>query len=300
MELWLPGVTDPGVGKYSNAGPQSACRLPLPEGYGFANYDQVFTKIPHGEIHATQQVKPTMQEYLSKSDELVAMMDSCSVSRGVLATVPNEAIIAIAKRHPERILGFVSFSPYDGMRAVKKFEEAVRQDHAAGLHIFALFDELPASDRRYYPFYAKCVELDVPVRIYTSMTLATDRAYDLGHPKNLDQVAVDFPELRIVAGLGGWPWVMETIALVRRHANLYLDTGSHRPRYFAAQGSGWEPLMRYGNSVLQDKVMVGLTWSSFGTSMQKVIDEYCELPLKDAVLQKWLYDNAARFFRLNA
>ena len=66
---------------------------------------------------------------------------------------------------------------------------------------------VPASDRRYYPLYAKCVELDIPVRIYTAMTYASDRPYDLGHPRHLDQVAMDFPELTIIAGLAGWPWV---------------------------------------------------------------------------------------------
>ena len=48
-------------------------------------------------------------------------------------------------------------------------------------------------------------ELDIPVRIYTNMNYATDRPYDLGHPHHLDQIAMDFPELRIVAGLSGWP-----------------------------------------------------------------------------------------------
>ncbi|MGO7457740.1 amidohydrolase family protein, partial [Rhizobium ruizarguesonis] len=80
--------------------------------------------------------------------------------------------------------------------------------------------DLVVSDRRYYPLYAKCVELDVPVRIYNSMNYANDRPYDLGHPRHLDDVAVDFPELRIVAGLAGWQWVNEMVALLRRHPSL--------------------------------------------------------------------------------
>ena len=157
---------------------------------------------------------------------------------------------------------------------------------------------VPASDRRYYPLYAKCVELDIPVRIYTNMNYATDRPYDLGHPRHLDQIAMDFPELRIVAGLSGWPWVNEMVALLRRHPNLYCDTASHRPRYFGVAGSGWEQFLQFGNTLLQDKIMVGLSWEAFGLPMEALIEEYAALPLKDRVIEKWLYGNAQRFFRL--
>lgn len=88
------------------------------------------------------------------------------------------------------------------------------------MRVGALYNGLAASDRRYYPLYAKCVELDIPVRIYTSMNYANDRPYDIGHPRHLDQVGIDFPELRIIAGLGGWPWINDMVGLLRRHPNL--------------------------------------------------------------------------------
>jgi predicted TIM-barrel fold metal-dependent hydrolase len=299
VDLYLPGVSEPGVGRLDLAGPRSINRLAPLEGYGMANYGTVFTKIKTDPDPAKALEPWPLEEYLAASDAMVAMMDAASVVQGVLGTVPNFAIGAIAKRHPGRVLGFPSMSPWDGMRGVKVLEEMVQDGQAHGLRVSSLYDQLPASDRRYYPLYAKCAELDLPVRIYAAMTYANDRPFDLGHPQHIDQVAMDFPELRIIAGLGGWPWVMETVALVRRHPKLYVDTGAHRPKYLAAPGSGWEPLMRYGNTVLQDKVMVGLSWIAFGTSMQEVIDEYRELPLKDAVKEKWMYGNAARFFGLN-
>jgi predicted TIM-barrel fold metal-dependent hydrolase len=166
-------------------------------------------------------------------------------------------------------------------------------DHGfRALRISALYNMIPASDRRYYPLYAKCVELDIPVRIYCNMNYATDRPYDLGHPRHLDQVAMDFPELRIVAGLSGWPWVTDMVALLRRHPNLYCDTASHRPRYFGVPGSGWELFLQFGNTLLQDKIMVGLSWEAFGLPMETLVEEYAALPLKDSVIDKWLYKNA--------
>ena len=161
----------------------------------------------------------------------------------------------------------------------------------------ALYNNLPASDRRYYPLYAKCVELDVPVRIYSTMNYANDRPYDLGHPRHLDQIAMDFPELRIDAALSGWPWVNDLVGLMRRHPNLYCDTSAHHPHYFGVPGSGWEMFMQFGNTLLQDKIMVGFSKDSFGLTIPQSVAIYEKLPLKDKVIEKWLYGNAKEFLR---
>jgi len=107
------------------------------------------------------------------------------------------------------------------------------------------------------------------VRIYSSMNYATDRPYDLGHPRHLDQVAIDFPELTIIGGLGGWPWVNEMVALVRRHPKLHLDTSAHRAKvpWPARLGVG-DADDAVGNTLIQDKVLVGLSaaWSGSRTT----------------------------------
>jgi predicted TIM-barrel fold metal-dependent hydrolase len=111
-------------------------------------------------------------------------------------------------------------------------------------------------------------------------------------------VAMDFPELRIVAGLSGWPWIADMVGLLRRHPNLHCDTAAHHPRYFAVKGSGWEQFLQFGNTLLQDKVMVGLSLGTLGIPYKEAIAEYEALPLKERVIEKWLYGNARRFFRL--
>jgi uncharacterized protein len=88
------------------------------------------------------------------------------------------------------------------------------------------------------------------------------------------------------------------VGLLRRHGNLFCDTAAHRPRHFATPGSGWEMFLQFGNTLLQDKVMVGLSWTLLGMSMEEVIQEYLDLPLKDSVKEKWLYGNAARIMRV--
>jgi uncharacterized protein len=274
-------------------GPVTANRTaPLP-GYGLANYGTIFaSRRPAGE--SEQPDRPTVAE-------LVDRLTAAGVEKAVLADprTPNSDIAEMVRSYPQQFIGLAYLSPYDGMRAVRELERLVREEGLSGLMVSALTEALPASDRRYYPLYAKCVELGVPVRIYASMNYANDRPYDLGHPRNLDLVAVDFPELTIIAGLSGWPWVNETVGLVRRHPRLFCDTAAHRPKYFGVPGSGWEQFLQFGNTLLQDKVMVGLSWGLMGDTFDNLISEYLALPLKDRVKEKWLYENAARAFGID-
>ena len=264
-------------------------RLPPLPGHGFDNYKSIFTKrAPPGSEEA--------KHGLSIAD-FVASLDKAGIEIGVIRG-PNEMLAGIIAEFPERFIALANLSPHDGMRGVRELERLVKDHGLGGLRVSSLYNMIPASDRRYYPLYAKCVELDLPVRIYTAMNYANDRPYDLGHPRHLDQIAMDFPELRIVAGLSGWPWANETVALLRRHPNLYADTGSHRPRHFATPGSGWDMFLQYGNTLLQDKIMTGLSQEAFGVPFETLIAEFEALPLKPAVIEKWLYGNAARFFRL--
>jgi len=263
--------------------------LPRPAGYGFENYERVFRS-------SDRTAKPDEDD--GGLERLIADMDRANIVVGYLVGARNADLGSIKRQHPDRFICFATLNPMDGMRAVRELERLVKEDGVDGLRVNALYNCVPADDRRYYPLYAKCAELDVPVRIYTSMNYANDRPYDIGHPKHIDNVAVDFPELRIIAGLGGWPWVNDMVGLLRRHPNLYCDTAAHRPRYLAQKGSGWEQFLQFGNTLLQDKIMTGLSRYLFATSFEELIAEYRSLPLKDTVAEKWLYGNAARFFRL--
>jgi uncharacterized protein len=259
-------------------------------GYGMANYARIFRSRREGADHRPEM---DLGAYVDKLARL-------GVVRSVPYGVSNEEMAALLRRFPDRFLGLarISMNAFPGMSGVRELERLVRDEGFHALGVSALVDSIPASDRRYYPLYTKAAELGIPVRIYSSMNYANDRPYDLGHPRHLDQVAMDFPELRIIGGLGGWPWVNEMVALVRRHPNLHLDTSAHRARYLGQPGSGWEMLMQFGNTLIQDKVLVGLSAGLIGQPHETLIQEYLNLPLKDTVKDKWLYRNAARLFGL--
>ena len=89
--------------------------------------------------------------------------------------------------------------------------------------------DLPPTDRRYYPLYAECIELDIPFCTQVGHTgpLAPS---ETGRPTPyIDQIAIEFPELRIVAGHIGYPWTQEMVAVATKHENVYIDTSAYTP-----------------------------------------------------------------------
>jgi uncharacterized protein len=261
---------------------------PDPSKPGMGNYGRIFRSRKDGG--SDRPATPL--------DDYVTQLRKAGIVHAVPFGTTNDEAAALARDYPDHFIGLARISAFTGMRGVRELEQRVREEGFKALGVSALVDGIPASDRRFYPLYTKAAELGIPVRIYSSMNYANDRPYDLGHPRHLDQVAIDFPELTLIGGLGGWPWVNEMVALVRRHPKLHMDTSAHRAKYLGQKGSGWEMLMQFGNTLIQDKVLVGLSAGLVGQPHETLIEEYLALPLKDSVKEKWLYGNAARVFAL--
>jgi len=79
---------------------------------------------------------------------------------------------------------------------------------------------------------------------------------------------------------------------------VYIDTRSHRPNHLATPGSGWEMLVQFGNTLLQDQIVFASGASDLGLPIEMIVEEMKSLPLKDKVKEKWLYKNALRLFNL--
>jgi predicted TIM-barrel fold metal-dependent hydrolase len=238
-----------------------------------------------------------------EEDEVMALLDEAGIARSLITGfderssvnetfVPNELVAALADRHPERFVAFAGIDLLKGMDAVRDLEHWVRDRGFQGLSLRPFMIGLPADDRRYYPLYAKCVELGVPLSIHTSANWTTVAGSDLGHPRHIDTVAADFPELRIVMSHAGYPWVLEAVLLAWKYPNVYLELAAHRPRYMAAPGTGWEPLLRFGQTTIADKVLFGTGWFLLGRPPGQIVEEFCALPVRPDVMERWLGRNA--------
>jgi uncharacterized protein len=182
------------------------------------------------------------------------------------------------------------------MGAVRELEDAVRVFgfKAVNLNPFEL--RLHANHKKLYPIYAKCVELDVPVLLHTSFNLTRGIPLDYGRPLYLDEVASDFPELKIVAVHGGWPWVIEMVALGWKYPNVYIEISGTMPKYIGMPGTGWDPLLVYGNGLIQDRILWGSNWPMI--EPKESMEWLQHFPLKEEVKRKWLGENAARLLKL--
>ncbi len=234
--------------------------------------------------------------------EFIEVLDQAGITKACIGTGKHasaEHTLILAARYPDRFIPWARINASEGTAGVKRLEALVKERGLRGLEISCFREQLYANDSRYYPLYAKCVELDIPARVYCTMSYAADRPMDLGRPLYLDRVCVDFPELKVIAGLGGWPWVPELVGAARRHQNLYIDLAAHRPRNIPKPGSGWEMMLQFGNTLLQDRMLFASSWMTLGLSASQVVAEYDELPLRDNVRPKWMGLNAARLLNVD-
>lgn len=268
-------------------------------GMSLAEFEEAKKTLGVGKLW--RRVAEKALEKAMSEEAFVRMLDEAGVvvaciGTGRFATVEHTA--SLARKYKGRFIPWIRISPHEGMAGVRKLEVAVNELGIRGFEASPFREKIYVNDKKYYPFFAKCVELNIPMRSHTSMNYATDRSMDLGRPVYLDEVACDFPELTIIAGLGGWPWVPELVGLARRHQNVYIDLAAHRPKYIGNPGSGFETLLQFGNTVLQDRILFASSWMNLAMPMKQIIQETEELTRNETVKRKWMYENAARILKI--
>jgi len=203
--------------------------------------------------------------------------------------IAEEDVADLCSDYPDRFAGMVGIDPYSGMEGVQRLERFVEEQGFVGAHIVPYGFRLPPNHRRYYPFYAKCAELGIPVMIQIGHT-AVRMPNDPGRPKYLDDIALDFPELDVVAANIGWPWTTEAIALAWTHTNVYIATTGHPPQYWDSE------LVSFIRGRGRDKVMWGTNYPTvdIARSLQQVDD----LNMGTETKRKLLAENARSVFEL--
>lgn len=214
-------------------------------------------------------------------------------------TMDHDYVAEILKRYPDQFIGFAGYNPHKGTRSLKVVRKAFDQQGYQAAVISPYNHNVYADDRKYYPFYALCEERSIPIWIHTSVNYLTNTSIYFGHPSHLEAPLIDFPELKIIAGHGGWPWGNEMVTMLIKYDNLFADTSAFRPKYLNQPNTGWEMFMNYANNMTQDKIIFSSDWLSMGFPIKDVLEEIDEWPLKPHVKEKFLYKNAARVFNLD-
>jgi hypothetical protein len=189
--------------------------------------------------HMEDRVKGVpVEEFIKVLDEagvdkvlIPALMMRSYKKKDMMVDYSNEDIYKVTKKVPDRLIGLAGINPLQGMNGVRELERAIKEFGMKGAYLHTYGFGFPLNDRRYYPFYAKCAELGIPVMMQVGHS-AEFMPSALGKPIYLDDIALDFPELTIVGAHTGWPWVEEMIALAWKHPNVHLGCDAHAPRYW--------------------------------------------------------------------
>ena len=245
-------------------------------------------------MHMASKYKSKVLEM--RMEHLLEYMETHHVDKAVLTGVDskywhisNDWVAKQVKEHPDKLIGCAAVNPEKGMKAIYELERAVKELGLKGVLILPYAIRKPINDKIMYPFFAKCCELNVPVHIQVGHT-APLLPSDVGRPIYLDEVALYFPELKILGSHIGYPWTDEMIAMAWKHDNVYIDVGTHYPKYYQPQ------FLTYLNTYGQDKVLFASCFPL--TDYDRQIKELNELDLRPEPRRKFLRDNAMMLWGL--
>ena len=230
---------------------------------------------------------------------IVSAMDAANVRLGLIAAwcgptgwhIDHDEVGAMIEAYPGRFAGLASANLFKPMDAVRELRRCVKDLGFKGLRIVPWLWNLPPNDRRYYPLYAECCELEIPFCTQIGHTGPLCPS-EPGRPiPYLDEVLLEFPELTVVGGHVGYPWLDEAISLARKYPNFYIDTSAYSAKRYPP---GLVEYMRGGG---RKKVM-------FGTNYPMILPEQCladldALDLDEEAARMFLSENAQRVFKLN-
>ena len=208
----------------------------------------------------------------------------------------NDEVLAAARENPDVLIPFGSVDPHKGKLAVREITTLIE----AGVRGFKFHPNTQAfwpNEREHYQLYAPVAEAGL-ICLFHSGTTGIGAGMPGGggvrlkysHPMLVDDVAADFPELRIILAHPSFPWQDEALAIAVHKPNVYIDLSGWSPKYFP------ENLIRYTNSQLRHKMLFGSDYPLI--TPDRWLADFEKLPIKDEVRPLVLKDNAARLLGL--
>jgi predicted TIM-barrel fold metal-dependent hydrolase len=242
----------------------------------------------------------TDEEYIDKMDRagiersfLIATRCGDRRMRGS-TEIPYEYVHAACQAHPDRYSGLAGIDPMRGIAGLKELDHAVKELGFVGAHLYPHWFGQAPDAAIYYPYYARCAELGIPIMMQVGHCLIygpDSRFATVAKPITLDRIAIDFPELTIIGIHLGYPWTEEMISVATKHRNVYMCGDAYAPKH-------WGPsAVHFANTFGQDKFLFGTDW--WVIDPERAMREVHDLGMRDGPLRKMLRDNALRVFNLS-
>jgi uncharacterized protein len=234
---------------------------------------------------------------IAKQDDYIAYtvaeMDRWGIERAMLGiSETNEVALEAVRRFPDRFFPSLGVNPNNGMDEVRRLERFKRDYDIKSATAFpcGLLPQVPINDKKFYPIYAKCVELDIPICV-TAGIPGPRLPADPQKVEYIDEVCWFFPELKFVMRHGAEPWTELAVKLMLKYPNLYYSTSAFAPKHYP------KAVVDYANTRGKHKIMYA-GYFPMGLSLERIFTDMKSVPFSDEVWPKFLRENAVRVFKL--
>lgn len=242
-------------------------------------------------------IRSFLQE--NRIDYAVVLAEVCPITTG---TCSNEYTIDFVRRAnaiPDpsegpkgRLIPFASPNPYIDNDLAERIDELVQDEGFRGVKLYPVYQHHFLNETRMYPLYAKAQDLGIPILVHTGSSVFKGARIKYGNPLHLDDVAIDFPDLKLLLAHGGRPfWYEQAFWMAQRHANVFLEIS----------GLPAKNLLTYFPRLesLADKVVYGSDWPGY-PYIRRNIEAINELPMSEQAKEKILGGNAAELLGLQS
>jgi predicted TIM-barrel fold metal-dependent hydrolase len=211
--------------------------------------------------------------------------------------VSNEEVAEVAAEHSDIMIPFASIDPARGKEGVRAARRLIESYGVKGFKFHPQYQEFFPNDKKAYPLYEVIAEAKLPALFHTGhsgmgtgMPGGGGIRLKYGNPMDIDDVAVDFPDMPIILAHPSWPWQDEALSICLHKPQVYIDLSGWSPKYFPPQ------LVHYANTQLKHKVLFGTDYPLL--TPERWLKDFATLDIRDEVRPLILKENAAKLLKL--
>ena len=211
--------------------------------------------------------------------------------------IPNDEVAAFAAENADIMFAFASVDPTRGKEAVDEAKRLIADGGVRGFKLHPPLQQFHPNDKQVYPFYEVINEARLPVIFHTGhsgigtgMPGGGGVRLKYGNPMDIDDVAVDFPDMPIIMAHPSFPWQDEAISVCLHKPQVYIDLSGWSPKYFSPT------LVQYANTLLKRKVLFGSDYPLIAPD--RWMTDFEKIAIRDDVRPLILKENALRLFGL--
>ena len=244
--------------------------------------------------------RPKMPEIIELYREaqiaLVLFTVDCESGMGA-KRVSNYEVAEQAAKNDDICIAFASIDPHKGKYGAREARDLIENHGVKGFKFHGIAQNAHPADRMGYPIYEVINEYKLPAIFHTGhsgmgtgMRGGGGMRLKYGQPMLIDDVAVDFPDMKIILAHPSWPWVDESLSMALHKTNVFIDLSGWSPKYFPKQ------VIQYANTQLKHKMLFGTDFPLIHPG--KWMAAAAEVGFREEVMPLIMKDNAARVLGL--